>query len=1079
MADRNPDLLLDPDNGMYNPSEALNVIHKLTLDGKATPEERTKLQAKAADVLARIQADVKDLEGRTDNGRKELETELAEVKTAMAKVDPADTAKLGMFQSYVDSLTKTLESSQQTAEDPALKAKIKEANKRLSDAQAIYDSLLQENTGKSDVSKLVAQANSVADAADQAAVAQSAQAAKQVVVLSMASPGAVSPVDARALANNKDNSLTDQERDYLASYADASEAVENLKTIKQVQKEVLYGDKKLDQKGLVQYQERVGSALSSGAISRVVKELQGLAKFQEGHRNKLAAIEQAFAEFRKTGKAVQMVKDGAGKWAVSPLSMSPDDVRAQKGLVINHNSMKLVEAVRLEAGAIDKMQKALSAAFSVKMAEARGAAAPAVPTAPATADAPVQAKQKKEAKPKAPKPVLTAEEKALADAEKQRRRVERSNPRSLYQSLKNALGDADLNDIYGSEWKKRFTSLKNSKSPRVLMDMVTSGELDDFLPANMRFGTGQETGLGKEKDAEEYIKERLRNRDYLTEDTKDQLAQIGVTIEQIEQTVSTKEAEDELARIEQQLAEQQPEQPDEQPAEQAGDVGQDPTAPVAEAEGNLAERAGSEADLSGKLTALLDAKNPLSAWLKQAKGGEGAASVRPLVAVKNFLTACKADETLPSKYLKEDINESQEGTLRAFLGRSEAFAAEVNRLLDQQAPQFRYQNPIEDLMTVVDGKVQFDENITTAMQLAGETWLADKLAKGLLNDDKAINSILGREDDADVSELAYTELTDVGARYTVVANTIGSKVFQALGVKVSDEASVSLMPRMQAAMGALVLEAMINQGLLKETKVPGEVFKELTGSDDTVVYADPVFVNVANVNGQVAKSAEMVKNSMAESKNVLEKLFSVEPGMKAPSFKPMPFKQDKAKSSVMGVPKFLAKVLGKKNQEENRVDQDIFRVVAAMTEANEDLVIEMAGGEMLDGSTQHVSRHASIKAKREGLQRELRNFLGFVSSEVLPQGMGTPFFFEHNVWANQRVGILNNLINPQSSKMHRYMLFRPSWQTEVDTTNDADMENFKLRVMEGLGVKTDKQANVKSLEKWQATVGTPEIEAAV
>lgn len=82
-----------------------------------------------------------------------------------------------------------------------------------------------------------------------------------------------------------------------------------------------------------------------------------------------------------------------------------------------------------------------------------------------------------------------------------------------------------------------------------------------------------------------------------------------------------------------------------------------------------------------------------------------------------------------------------------------------------------------------------------------------------------------------------------------------------------------------------------------------------------------------------------------------------------------------------------------------------------------------------------------------------------------PLKLDQPIYLSHSVWKQQRVGI-EGALNPQASKMHRWLLTRDAWSTEitVDAQGNSELlDSFKLRVMEGLGVKTDKQANEKSL----------------
>jgi hypothetical protein len=127
----------------------------------------------------------------------------------------------------------------------------------------------------------------------------------------------------------------------------------------------------------------------------------------------------------------------------------------------------------------------------------------------------------------------------------------------------------------------------------------------------------------------------------------------------------------------------------------------------------------------------------------------------------------------------------------------------------------------------------------------------------------------------------------------------------------------------------------------------------------------------------------------------------------------------------------------------------------------------------------HKARRKSIEAKNDGLRREIDRMFDFVQGTLMQVGLDHPMYFDHVVWKQQRVGIATNMINPQTSKVHRFLMYRKAWETKVDPSNEAQLQNFQLRVLEGLGVKTDKQANEKSLTEFEAKINDPKIRAAV
>lgn len=685
-------------------------------------------------------------------------------------------------------------------------------------------------------------------------------------------------------------------------------------------------------------------------------------------------------------------------------------------------------------------------------------------------------------------------ETALAQAEKAYRRVVRNNPASLYSAVKDKLTDADLFDIYGNEWKKRFTALKG-KNGRPIIDMVTSGELDAFLPAALRFGQGVAAGLEAEQQAVEVIKEKLRNRDYLTDDTNNALAQLDVTIQELEAALSTQDIIDELdqatqrLKAEQELGSGQSTAIDNQAASGSVDSTAGTQDVVAPTEGTTGSQTSetestSVAESNAGALAALDRSNPdnpLAAWLKQSAGKTVALSKRPLVLVKDFLSSWTKRKVNPEDFVSEKLTPEQKVALQKFFELARGFFKEMPATLARNKnTAYAHQNPGEFFMTDEDGKLKFEQNVIAAMAVAAMTKITDMVTLGLENNDEAINSILGRSKEMAVSKEARDALGYNMVRRAVFADALGKQVIAALGLKAEASAPVNLIPNLEASLGAYAMALLAKQGLISFQEIQGPVFEKLAERKAEGTSKQDFVQIKTDKYGQLSTDVQALVNASKGSKNILEKLFSVEQGSIAPTLEAVPFNQARAKDSKMRVPSWLAERLDKMNKVENRVNTDVFTVMAQMQDVAPELVEQMAGIKEVDPATTHAVNAPSIKAKNEGLRRELANFMSFVSDDLLPSGgLSTPFFFQHSVWKNQRVGILNNLVNPQTSKIHRYLITRNSWATDVALNNASDVENFKLRVLEGFGVKTEKAAKAEVLKAWDSKVSTPEVKAAV
>ena len=268
-------------------------------------------------------------------------------------------------------------------------------------------------------------------------------------------------------------------------------------------------------------------------------------------------------------------------------------------------------------------------------------------------------------------------------------------------------------------------------------------------------------------------------------------------------------------------------------------------------------------------------------------------------------------------------------------------------------------------------------------------------------------------------------------------------------------------------------------GILERNSVKGDVMNALVGKGNTQTGASFQFLKlVRDAEGVLNEQAETIKQANKGTQGVLNRLFSVEAGLKEPSLTPIPFKQKTTKNTKQGVPAKLAKVIKKANAEANYIRQDMWNLLDHLSPK---IALAIAGVQEVSDDTTHVVNQAGLHAKNDGLAREYDQFMEYVRDVLTPinEALDMPLFFEHLVWKQQRVGIATNVINPQTSKIHRFLMFRKAWETKVTLTDSDQMENFRLRVLEGLGVKTDKQANVSSVAKYNEVTGTKNIQAAV
>ena len=161
---------------------------------------------------------------------------------------------------------------------------------------------------------------------------------------------------------------------------------------------------------------------------------------------------------------------------------------------------------------------------------------------------------------------LTQAEQEYDRLSKEYEQLEKSKPPvNLWSTLKGKLDPREIADL-GSEKGYRFLSRKEGG---VFIDsLVSRGLLDDFIPNNLKvFGDEDAVTAGdRQMAAVEYIKDKLRNKNYLTAETEDQLRSMGYTLQTIEREIQQEkdyeqqrvEINDLLSEIRESLSQEEP-----------------------------------------------------------------------------------------------------------------------------------------------------------------------------------------------------------------------------------------------------------------------------------------------------------------------------------------------------------------------------------------------------------------------------------------------------------------------------------------------------------------------------------------
>lgn len=479
--------------------------------------------------------------------------------------------------------------------------------------------------------------------------------------------------------------------------------------------------------------------------------------------------------------------------------------------------------------------------------------------------------------------------------------------------------------------------------------------------------------------------------------------------------------------------------------------------------------------------------NLVSELFDQQPGNETDASVRPLVAVKDFASAVKAGEVRAQDFIDQegDLTAPQTQALNAFFNFAQ-FSAQAIR--DQfkvtatraKRPDFFYRDMAQFLQNA-DG--QIDENVATAVSYGMFSW-ANENATQLRNSDEGINAILLKELDTEVSSLAYKELSLIGTRESVVASQLGGRTVQAMGLRPNQQGTNAELSKLEASIGARAIAAMVKLGIVERVQLSDVKLQALMNSGEPGnSRMNHTFVRVKSqeVEGkrEPAPIVKRIRERSTGSQSVVAKMMSVEAAGVEPSYTPVSFDQTYAKRTSQAIPAGLAATLEAEGKKAHVVRQNMWHVWGRLSKQ---ALYEMGGVVSVTDSPTHVENIASRQAKNDGLIQQIENFDAFINTmaaDTSTAGLEQAMYFGRSVWKPQRVGLTANVVNPQTSKIHRHMLSMQGWNATVELADAASMNNFKLRVLEAFGKKTEATNTPVVLAGYDAVVGKPEIQVGI
>lgn len=1038
---------VDPKSPSYAPEKAVQALFGNSQKEDATPEIKQTNFAKAETIVADLKSKREDLqleiEGanpdklqeRLDQNRSTFSPALVaalESEIATLRSTPPSPTEI-KIQADREARAKTMDSQIELAEK-VLKAFIPETQNTQVDVEAEVAKL-------KDADPVVAQG-----------------AADNIINLSMSSPELVDRKLVASLVSDTTNNLTDSQRDYLRAFSEARVAENSLKTMGDVSKEIFFGSQKgkagIKYTGLVQYRSNVATSLAAGNQKSADRELGLLTAFETSHQAKATAASEAYSAFLKDGIERRVVRNKDGSWKVEQGLWESASARAENGgLNIKEDSPKIVADTKTEADAISKTASELKAAYAVKFGSGNTSGASNVQNV-SQAPAGVQGTQEK-FQAKATTETGTTE--TVAAAGTGNAAPATSNAPTGIDAVVDPAQEAPASVVSTVETAVDQAQLQSTEQ--------TTATSEEFVPQTE--AVAEPTGLSalqqKSTEGTPYVERNLL-ADHLKQSGKRPLVMVKDFVTALKQQTAkvmdyldVKDPTDKQKAAVQLLARKLTE-----------------WSPVIKA--NLVKGYWNKEEGRAKenenfrytdlMQFLIEGTNKTGLDLEE--------NIKTAIVYAAMrATVDSADENKFNS--PEDIN--------AMFGRSdeqEVSESELRILANVGVRDNTWRNRAGQAAVQALGLKAADENTPIDLLPRLESAFGAYIQKLLMDRGIMVRETLSR----DLMEELFVE--PVVTTLKVGTGAAGQVSYDQKTLVVSGSgATPSMWVKAYLPDGYRVKAKADKQGnfvlptLSQIPSVGTEIVIEMLTSEAPPSWQ---FIKLArDAEGNAVPAAQQILEGLQGTGNVLDKLFGVESLVRFPLLQAAEFKDKSQKGVNEGIPENLREAVNQKQQEAGYLRKDSWAVLSALPEQ---AFLEMHGWVDIENTTIQAMDLLSVQAKNEGIVREYNRIKQFVSEVIQPAATeadtelgAVPFYPEMFVAKQQRVFQKTNGFNQQTSKMHRNVYRKGSWAVNISVSDETAMDNFRLRVLEALGTKTDAQTNDRTLAQFDAAFD-PELQSS-
>lgn len=469
--------------------------------------------------------------------------------------------------------------------------------------------------------------------------------------------------------------------------------------------------------------------------------------------------------------------------------------------------------------------------------------------------------------------------------------------------------------------------------------------------------------------------------------------------------------------------------------------------------------------------------------VQEAGNGE---TVKPLASIADFFTTWKNTPELTQWLVTEkEFSSEQNSAMQVLKETITEWMPLIDGLVQVTKEDFGYSQPhLGMFIRGEDAKgnvtMTLEENVKAAIAYALYTFIRDEGGVTRYLEDENINLLLNRSKYAAVTSEERTKYGYMGYGRELIIAKLGKTIVDALGLKANKNNEQSLMARLEYGLGSIAYGLAIKTNTVSEHSVFIGDVENVTEKSIARNFAR--FPNVRLYNPKVQpkhltaaneKNKKIVVSGQG-SQSIVAKLMGVEYKQSEPTLKPSVTTVNDVKGSFAETPDRLVEINNKENKVKNYVDSKMYTLLLSL--GNNIATKIMGFQDEVDSEGNSIlqkTERVGVLAANESILRNWENAQAFVNKTLNGDFM-LPFFLKQIPWGPQRVGIEQNVLNPNADKMARWLLTRAGWKSVIKFSEPQEVDSFLIVVAAALNIDIDKISHKTAMENIQAALGWKE-----